>query len=204
MFIALEGIDGSGKSTQVQELKENLERAGHSVYTTCEPTTEEYGREIREIFSGQKRVDQHTIAALFLADRLEHILRPDHGMLAHISAGHIVISDRYYLSSYAYHGAHVDMDWVIQLNTKPAEFLRPDLHIYLDIPVERAMERIQETREQIEIYETHENLQKVYDAYELAIDKVSDTENIVRIAADRDPQVVADAVWDAVSTIIPQ
>jgi dTMP kinase len=64
-FIAFEGIDGSGKSTQVKLLKEKLEAAGLKVYTTCEPTDSHMGKMIRDIFSHKIEADHRTIAALF-------------------------------------------------------------------------------------------------------------------------------------------
>ncbi len=206
MFIVLEGIDGSGKSTQAKLLQERLIDHKHSALLTCEPTQGDYGKEIRKIFSGKKKVDQHTIAALFLADRLEHILHPTEGMLTLLQQGHTIISDRYYLSSYAYHGAHVDMDWVIDINKKPAELLKPDMHIYLDMPPENAMERIKASRvsEQIEIYETLENLQKVYKNYEQAISKVENSEVIKRVDATLSTEEVALAIWAEVETSLAQ
>ena len=70
MFIAFEGIDGSGKSSQICLLKENLSRVGKKVYQTCEPSTGPIGRMIRDIFTGIMEGDHHTIAGLFVADRL--------------------------------------------------------------------------------------------------------------------------------------
>ena len=73
-FIAFEGIDGSGKSTQVKLLSYNLKNAGHKVYLTCEPTDRPIGKMIRDIFSHKMEADHRTIAALFVADRLDHLL----------------------------------------------------------------------------------------------------------------------------------
>ncbi len=202
MFIALEGIDGSGKSTQISLLKAKLEAESIPVYSTCEPTRNDYGKEIRKIFSQEKIVDQHTIAALFLADRLEHILHPQSGMKAQIDRGYTVITDRYYLSSYAYHGAHVDMDWVIDINAKPAELLKPDLHIYLDITPESAMDRILSSREDIELYETASNLKAVHQSYEIAMEKVKNTENIIRLNANRSADQIHEDIWEQVRKIV--
>ena len=98
LFIAVEGIDGSGKSTQVQLLKTNLEQAGYKVYTTHEPTSFETGKLIRSIFNHTVNADQHTIAALFVADRLQHLLDKENGILAMLEKGYTVITDRYYFS----------------------------------------------------------------------------------------------------------
>lgn len=204
MLIALEGIDGSGKSTQILRLREKLSESGFEVYSTFEPTSGDYGKEIRKIFSGQKKVSQYTIAALFLADRLEHILDPDDGMLAQISSQKLVITDRYYLSSYAYHGAHIDMDWVMDINSKPVQLLPADLHIYLDIPPQKALERLSESRENLEIYETESNLKNVYNAYQVAIAKLATSENIVTIDATLPAEQVSELIWDAVQQLLNQ
>ena len=80
-FIAIEGIDGSGKSTQIKLLKENFENAGYKVYTTFEPTGSEIGKIIRNIFSNRMEADHKTIAALFVADRLHHLLNSTDGII---------------------------------------------------------------------------------------------------------------------------
>lgn len=80
-FIAFEGIDGSGKSTQLVMLKQQLEAAGYKVYNTFEPTDNQIGSLIRDILKGKQSADQLTIAALFAADRLHHILNAEDGLL---------------------------------------------------------------------------------------------------------------------------
>ena len=81
LFIALEGIDGSGKSTQVKLLSDHLKSAGHKVYATFEPTDSPIGSVIRNIFKHIIEADHRTIAALFAADRLDHLLNKTNGIL---------------------------------------------------------------------------------------------------------------------------
>ncbi|MCK5371539.1 MAG: hypothetical protein KAQ62_23415, partial [Cyclobacteriaceae bacterium] len=69
LFIAFEGIDGCGKSTQVKLLSGNLEKAGHKVYSTFEPTGSPIGSVIRDIFNHKIEADHRVIAGLFVADR---------------------------------------------------------------------------------------------------------------------------------------
>jgi dTMP kinase len=201
LFIALEGIDGSGKSTQVSLLSEKLSSRGHNVHTTFEPTDSVIGKIIREIFAGKREGDQKVIAALFGADRLNHILAENDGMLAKRQAGSTVVTDRYYLSSYAYHGAHVDMDWVMDINAQATMLLKPDLHIYIDISPEVSMDRIRKGRETIEMYETLENLKTVYEKYEEAFIKVGKTERIARIKGERPVQDIAEDIWREVQKL---
>src|SRR5262245_51231307 len=100
LFIAFEGIDGSGKSTQVKLLSEKLKNEGHKVYSTYEPTDSPIGSVIRNIFKHRIEADEKTIAGLFVADRLDHLLNKTNGVLKKIEEGYTVITDRYYFSSY--------------------------------------------------------------------------------------------------------
>jgi len=84
LFIAFEGIDGCGKSTQVKLLTESLKNAGHRVYSTYEPTDSPIGSVIRNIFKHRIEADHRTIAGLFVADRLDHLLNKTNGILKKI------------------------------------------------------------------------------------------------------------------------
>ena len=202
LFIALEGIDGSGKSTQINLLKENLERAGHKVYTTFEPTDGPIGKLIRDIFNHRMEADQRTIAALFVADRFEHILNKENGMLKKLEEGYTVITDRYYFSSYAYHGVHMSVDWVIQSNALAAGLLRPDLNIFIDIDPETSMERIRKGRNSLELFETFENQKKVRDKYVEVMERLKEEEKIFITNGNRLPEEIAEEIWKAVGKIL--
>ena len=203
LFIAFEGIDGSGKSTQVKLLAEALEQNGHKVYTTCEPTDSAIGTLIRKIFKHEMEADHRTIAALFAADRLDHLLNKQNGILNKLEQGYTVITDRYYFSSYAYHSVHTDMDWVISLNQMSATLLRPDLIIYLDIQAEQSMERLKKGREAIELYETLENLRSVRSNYLTAFDLFQSIENIYKVDANRSTEAIATEIKKQMTTILP-
>lgn len=179
LFIAFEGIDGSGKSTQVKRLTAWLRDRGHKVYATFEPTDSPIGKIIRSIFTHQLEGDQKVIAALFVADRLNHLLHSENGMIKKLKEGYIVITDRYYLSSYAYHSIHgIDLDWIIQANSMSAALLKPDLNIFIDVDPEITIQRLNTGRQNIEMYETLDNLKKVQSQYYHVIKKVEDQENI--------------------------
>ncbi|MDP1623367.1 MAG: dTMP kinase [Bacteroidales bacterium] len=199
LFIAFEGIDGSGKSTQVKLLSEHLQEAGHKIYTTVEPTDSYIGSIIRNIFNHKIEADHRTIAGLFVADRLDHLLNKSDGILKKLEEGFTVITDRYYFSSYAYHGAHMSMDWVIEANSLSAGLLRPDLNIYLDISPETGMERITSGRGSLELFETAENLRKVKDKYFEAFEKLKSVENIFITNGNRPPELIAGDIWKEIS-----
>jgi dTMP kinase len=181
LFIALEGIDGSGKTTQIPKMAAFLEENGHKVYATAEPTRGPIGRMIRDIFAGKMEGDHRVIAALFAADRLQHLLDENNGLLSKLKEGYTVLTDRYYLSSYAYHGVHTDLDWVVESNRISKELLQPDVHIYIDMDPVVSMQRINATRPSAELYETEDNLRSVKNAYEIAISRIENQEKIARV-----------------------
>lgn len=169
MFITLEGIDGSGTTTQVQRLADALRALGKTVTTTCEPSDEPIGRMIREAL--QRRVLQHgpegpdpsMLALLFAADRIDHLRRVVEPALARQE---IVISDRYVHSSLAYQGALLDARWVDAIN---AGARKADLVFWLDVPVDDALQRVASRGEATEIFEQKDVLLAVKGRYEHAI-----------------------------------
>ena len=197
LFIALEGIDGSGKSTQTKILARKLEDAGHKVYTTFEPTEGAIGTIIRNILKGEMKADEHIIAALFVADRLDHLLNETNGIIKKLGEGFTVITDRYYFSSYAYHGAHVDMNWVIAANAMSAKICRPDVNLFIDVAPETSIQRVQK-RTATELYETLENLTKVRTNFLDAFSKLGQMENIFITDGNRALELIADDIWECV------
>jgi len=202
LFIALEGIDGSGKSTQTKLLTEKLTAQGHKVYSTFEPTDNAIGKMIRNIFRGEVKADHRVIAGLFVADRLDHLLNEEYGIVKKLEAGYTVICDRYCFSSYAYQGVHMDMDWVIQANAMSAQTLRPDINIFIDVSPEISMQRLNSSRDNIEIYETLDNLKLVRAKYEEAFTKLQRAENIFKVNGDRTPDLIAGDIWNKVASML--
>ena len=202
LFIAFEGIDGSGKSTQINLLRNRLSTLNHRVHQTCEPSPGPIGRMIRDIFSGKMEGDHHTIAGLFVADRLHHLLNKQNGILHHVQSGDIVLTDRYVFSSYAYQGAHVDLEWVIAANSESQRILSPDLHIFLDISVDLAMQRLSQSRDQMELFETRENLEKVKSMYDLVLDRFRTDQNILIVDGMQSQEDIAAEIWSAVKSML--
>jgi dTMP kinase len=200
IFIALEGIDGSGKSTQAKLLAEKLEHAGHKVYATFEPTKGIVGTLLRDILTGKVRADEKTIAGLFLADRLDHLLNAETGIVKKMHEGYTVVTDRYYFSSYAYHGTHMDMDWVIASNKMCADILRPDLNLFIDVSPEVCMQRINANRQSTELYETLENLTSVREKYMEAFEKLRKDEHVWMIDGNQNAATVAATIWQRLET----
>jgi dTMP kinase len=201
-FIALEGLDGSGKSTQVKLLAEKLKGQGLKIYTTAEPTTSRIGQIIKDIFKHKMEADHRTIAALYAADRLDHLTNKTDGILKKIEEGYTVITDRYYFSSYAYHGTHMDINWVINANSLSADLLRPDLNIYIDISPEESMKRLNKSRAAIELYESIENLKMVKEKYFEAFELLGGKEKISIIDGKRSEKEISNDIWKEVSKLV--
>ena len=169
---------------------------------TKEPTDAPVGALIRQLLTGRMTADNKVIASLFIADRTDHLLNETDGIMQKINSGITVITDRYYFSSYAYHGVDVDMDWVIDGNKINSDILRPAVTVFLDVPVKKALERIEKNRFHKELFEKEERLTKVREKYFEAFDKLKDTENIAVIDADADEETVFERIWEAVSAYI--
>jgi len=200
-MIVFEGIDGSGKSTQVKRLAATLEAAGHRVHVTFEPTKYRIGSILRRILIGEESADEATIAALFAADRLDHIHHPGYGMRHLLDQGVTVLCDRYLFSSYAYNSQSVPLEWVYQLNAQAAQDLQADLTLFLDLSPAQAMARILQHRDTVDHYESQETLQRVYDRYQQAFAEKGKDENIARISSDQPVEAVAEAIWQEVKTL---
>ena len=200
-FIAFEGIDGSGKSTQIQLLAEKLKKAGICFYTTMEPTDSPIGSLIHQILTGRMKTDNKAIAALFVADRLDHLLNDVNGILSKILEGTTVITDRYYFSSYAYHSVDMPMDWVIHANEQSRNILQPTVTVFIDVNPDTAIERIVKNRGHQELFEKKSRLVKVREKYFKAFEKLEDTENVVIIDGNRPPEEIAEDIWKEISSL---
>lgn len=204
LFIVFEGIDASGKSTQVKALAHSLELEGHNVHVTAEPTSGPIGSLIRQAFSGRLTMDDRAIAALFVADRIDHLTNERDGLLALLEAGVTVISDRYYLSSLAYHSSDVGMAWVLEANSISTDLLRPDLTIYLDISPSVAAQRLEVRQGLTDKFEVTDRLAVAHSGYEEALTLVDGVEKVARIAAEIGTEALIIEVRDAVRILFEQ
>jgi len=201
-FIAFEGIDGSGKSTQVKMLSEKVKKKGLTCYTTMEPTDSPIGSLIHQIMIGRIKMDNKVIAALFAADRLDHLLNDIDGIADKVNQGIAVITDRYYFSSYAYHSVDMSMDWVIKANEQSSKILRPTVTIFLDISPDAAVERIAKNRSHQELFENKARLIQVREKYLEAFERLKEEENVMIIDGSRSETEIADDIWEKIKGLL--
>lgn len=197
-FIVFEGLDGSGKSTQIRCLEQRLRDMGRRVDVTAEPTVSALGGLVRDALSGFTPRSGGEIAALFMADRVQHNVNPVWGIQKMLASGFDVICDRYYYSSMAYQGTVTDPDWVERINLDCPEIRRPDLCVFLDVDYERCRRRMEEGRAFLEIYENEASMIATRRRYYAVFEELKERDRIAVIDADRPVEEVAEDVFRAV------
>lgn len=156
VFICIEGLDGSGKTTQAKLLTQKLK--SHNAFYTTEPSYGKIGTFIRNSYLyGEKRLSSALEALLFAADRIEHV---ETVVLPALQQRKLVISDRYLYSSLAYQGAAgLSLNWIEKINEHA---LRPDLAVFIDVDPKIAMNRLKTNRSLMENMEIQEKVRKIY------------------------------------------
>jgi len=167
LFISIEGIDGSGGSTQAELLTEWLRnKQVNPVLLTQEPSSGPVGKFIRQVLTDQGeegRLGDTVLPYLFAADRRDHL---DREIIPMLQQGGLVISDRYLHSSLAYQSLAIGLPAVANLN---AEFRQPDLILYLDLDPETCLQRIIARGDRLERFEAIDRLRRIRDAYSTVI-----------------------------------
>jgi len=183
MFIVLEGLDGSGKSTQVKRLSEKLKSLNIPHLVTRQPTGSPIGQVAREFTKGGfGNLENETVALLFAADRFQHYKQEIAPALA---KDEIVICDRYFYSNMAYQGVtDAAMARVIVYNQVVMAEKIPDIVFFLDTAPEECIRRISDSRDGVSIYETLPRLKAIRERYFAAFNRLKDTIHIVVIETD--------------------
>lgn len=160
-FIVFEGLDGSGLSTQANLLKDFLTKKGFKVFLTKEPTKDSiYGKKIEKILKEKEKISPGKLQLLFKNDRKIHLEKE---IIPHLRKGKIVISDRYFFSSFAFGSScGLSLNWLIKINSK---FPLPDLTIFLKVRPEISLQRIEKRGEKKTLFEKREKLEKVFKKY---------------------------------------
>ncbi len=157
LFVVFEGIDGTGKSTQMRLLGEALKNRHYAVVETREPTTGKFGQQIRSLYLKRSTVSAEEELELFVKDRRQHL---NNLILPSLKEGKIVLCDRYFLSTAAYQGAAgCDPGRIISLHEFAPD---PDLAIIIEVDPEVSIRRITEKRgDALNDFEQLESLKKV-------------------------------------------
>lgn len=159
-LIVIEGIDGTGKSTQVTMLAEALRAQGHKVVQSFEPTNGPWGKKVREsATTGRLSIEEEL--SYFIKDRKQHV---EELIIPTVQSGGIVVLDRYYFSSMAYQGARgIDPQAIRIENESFAP--KPDVLLILDLPVDKALLRIGVRDGEANEFEQRESLQYCRDMF---------------------------------------
>lgn len=200
-FIVFEGLDGSGKGTQINLLVKEMQKQGHTVFQTAEPTFSAVGGIIRDALGGLQKRDAYELSALFLADRIFHNINPKNGIIQYLEKGIDVVCDRYYYSSFAYQGIDADSEWVMKLNLDCKEILKPDVCIFLDVNTDLCDERIEKNRLSREIYENKSSLEKIRKRFFSVFEYLKAAENIQIVDAARSVDEVSVDIIKIFNTI---
>jgi len=182
-FIVIEGLDGCGKTTQVKLLAEKLRKQGEKVIETDEPTKGPVGKLIRQVLEKKVILPPNALQLLFVADRGDHLRRT---IKPALSAGKIVISDRYLWSTIAYGSLNLDKNWLLSLHRY---CLYPNISIFLEVKPKICLQRIGLRGEGKTIFEEEEKLRKVWQIYQWLAKKFG--EDIIIIDGERKPEVIS-------------
>jgi len=160
LFIALEGLDGAGISTQARFLSDQLRAEGYKTLLTKEPTNNIIGGLIRGQLTGDWKTGMAALQLLFAADRAHHLERE---VVPALKNKRIVISDRYLFSSVAYGAIELPKEWLLAINGR---FIVPDITVILRLSPQEAARRIKGARFQFELFEETEKRRKILANYD--------------------------------------
>jgi dTMP kinase len=194
-LIVLEGLDGAGTTSQAKRLAEALRNRGVANLVTRQPSDGPVGTLLRQMLTGQHMMangqapSQDMFGLLFAADRMDHIEREVEPALA---AGRVVISDRWYHSSFAYQAGADDRAWLAVLNQKARV---PDLTIFLRVAPEVAAHRRMLAGRVQELFEDVPMQRRVAAGYDQVNAQLSDTERIEILDGEQTIEQVWQAIW---------
>lgn len=225
VFVVLEGIDGSGTTTQARMLSTHLRDLNQPAVFTHEPSDGPVGMLIRLALAGRLRGPQldifdvpdfdqsvsedddtiwnmETLALLYAADRMDHLSTR---IIPSLKKGRVVVCDRYVLSTLAYQGLTGDSDdlaWLVSISDR---VLVPDLTLFLDVSPSRAIMRMRQTRMNKDLYEDEKMLELIASRYLKIIDmEVPIVGPVQRINADNAPRTVFNDLVAAIGRAIDQ
>jgi len=194
-FIVIEGLDGSGKSAQVDLVINYLKEKNKEVVVTKEPTTDsEAGRKVKQALKKEIVVEPLELQKLYVQDRKEHL---ENKVIPALENGKFVVSSRYAFSTFAYgYSDGLNVDELIKMNEN---FLLPDLTIIVDVNPKLCVERIEDRGEEKELFEQLEKLTKVNEIYKKTPEMF---ENVVVVSGEKSIPEVFEEIKILVDKII--
>jgi dTMP kinase len=199
LFVSLEGIDGSGKSTITKLVKEHFEALNEPIVVTREPGGNVIAEKIRDIILDNENhtMDDRTEALLYAASRRQHLIEK---ILPALEEGKLVVCDRFVDSSIAYqgYGRQIGAQAVRDINAFAIEGHMPHLTIFLDVDLDTGLSRI-DTRGEMDRLETsgRDFFQRVYQGYQ---EIMSHNERVVKVDASRDLELVIKEVIEIIES----
>ena len=195
LFVLIEGLDGAGKSTQAQKLVDRLCGAGCDALYLKEPTNGPWGQKIRQIaVNGRDGITREEELSYFLNDREEDSRL---NIIPALTAGKIVVMDRYIPSNMAYQGA-LGFD-VKVIAEKNRHFPQPDITFFLDIRPEDGLKRVDDRGGANIGFEKIDFLKEVYRIF-----NGPGFEKMIRIDAKRGVGEISDQIWSRVSPLLKE
>jgi dTMP kinase len=189
-FIVIEGLDGSGKTTQAKLLAAKLKTTHDAVYT-AEPSQGEIGKFIRsKLLYCNTRPPTSLEALMFAADRIDHV---QNEVLPLVEQGCLVVCDRYIYSSLAYQGsAGLSLDWIETINKNA---LKPDFALFIDVSPETVLVRLKRKKSIMETLETQRKVRQIYQKY-------IDNGQLHKIDGDQPKNAVTQQILNAVTDFL--
>jgi dTMP kinase len=195
LFIVFEGLDGSGKSTQISLLVDRLQKNSFDAVGLKEPTTGQWGQKIRRIADdGREHVTSEEELDYFIKDREEDSVQ---NIIPALSAGKTVVMDRYIYSNAAYQGAlGLDPEMIFKKN---AGFPEPDAVFFLEIQPEEGLKRVNKRGRANEGFEKIDFLKRVHDIFN---GNASGFKKMIRIDALKPQDEIAELIWQKVAPLL--
>jgi len=195
LLIAIEGIDGAGKTTQTKILKKELEKRGYDVIRLSEPTKGKWGKKIKELSTRGKTPSAKELFKLFFLDRKEDVNK---NIIPALKKGQTVILDRYYMSSVAYQGAGgLDPAFIESENEKIAP--KPDITVILDLSPKIAVERIENRESKPDYFERLKFLTKVRSIF---LERYASRSNVLIVDSTQRPDIVSNKILETVLKVM--
>lgn len=193
-FIVIEGLDGSGTTTQMEQLYKKFANTSITSVKTCEPTDFPTGKLIRQVLLKEFSVHPETLARLFCADRYEHLHKEKTGIIDTCGSGTKVICDRYLFSSLAYQSLNCSFESILELNSS---FPLPEHCIFIDTSIKECQNRM-ESRKNVELFDYLHIQEKIRNNYLRAFKVFSHSKMKMHVInGDDTAEKITQNIWDA-------